>query len=78
MHPNEELLFGLFRNDLQSDIIRHMRFAHIVSILMTSLALNAQTMQGRVVCIADGDTITIFGATNTYITTLQAQRERQQ
>ena len=55
-----------------------MRFAHIVSILMTSLALNAQTMQGRVVRIADGDTITIFGATNTSITTLQAQRERQQ
>lgn len=37
-----------------------MRLALIVSMLMTSLALNAQTIQGKVVRVADGDTITIL------------------
>ena len=31
---------------------------------MTSLALNAQTLQGKVVRVADGDTITILDSTN--------------
>ena len=30
----------------------------IISLLVTSLALNAQTLQGKVVRVADGDTIT--------------------
>ena len=34
-----------------------MKLALIVSLLMTSLALNANTIQGRVVRVADGDTI---------------------
>lgn len=38
-----------------------MKLALMVSMLMTSLALNAQTLQGRVVRVVDGDTI----ATNT-------------
>ena len=42
-----------------------MKLALIVSLLMTSLALNANTIQGRVVRVADGDTITILDATNT-------------
>ena len=37
-----------------------MRFGLTVSILVTSLALNAQTIQGMVVRVADGDTITIL------------------
>ena len=37
-----------------------MRLAPIVSILMTCLALNAQTIQGKVVRVSDGDTITIL------------------
>ena len=37
-----------------------MKFTIIVSMLMTSLALNAQTLQGKVVRVADGDTITIL------------------
>ena len=37
-----------------------MRLAPIVSILVMSLALNAQTIQGKVVRISDGDTITIL------------------
>ena len=37
-----------------------MKIALIVSLLVTSLALNAQTLQGRVVRVADGDTITIL------------------
>jgi endonuclease YncB( thermonuclease family) len=41
-----------------------MRFAPIVSILVMSLALNAQTIQGKVVRVSDGDTITILDATN--------------
>ena len=35
-----------------------MKIALIVSLLVTSLALNAQTLQGKVVRVADGDTIT--------------------
>lgn len=37
-----------------------MRFAPIVSILMTCLTLNAQTIQGKVVRVSDVDTITIL------------------
>lgn len=37
-----------------------MKIVLIVSFLMTSLALNAQTLQGKVKCIADGDTFTIL------------------
>lgn len=36
-----------------------MKLALIASFLVTSLALNAQTLQGKVVRVADGDTITI-------------------
>ena len=42
-----------------------MKIALIVSLLVTSLALNAEMLQGRVVRVADGDTITILDATNT-------------
>ena len=41
-----------------------MKVALIVSLLVTSLALNAQTIQGKVVRVADGDTITILDSTN--------------
>ncbi len=34
-----------------------MRFAPIVSILMTCLTLNAQTLQGKVVRVSDEDAI---------------------
>ena len=37
-----------------------MKIALIVSLLVTSLALNAQTLQGKVVRVYDGDTITIL------------------
>ncbi len=37
-----------------------MRFTPIVSMLMMSLTLNAQTIQGKVVRVSDGDTITIL------------------
>ena len=37
-----------------------MRFTLIVSMLVMSLALNAQTIQGKVVRVSDGDTITIL------------------
>ena len=37
-----------------------MKIAIIVSLLVTSLALNAQTLQGKVVRVADGDTITVL------------------
>ena len=33
-----------------------MKFALIVSLLVTSLALNAQTLQGAGVCVAKGET----------------------
>ena len=37
-----------------------MKIALIVSLLVTSLALNAQTLQGRVVRVVARDTITIL------------------
>ena len=40
-----------------------MKLALMVSMLMTSLALNAQTLQGKVVRVADVDTITILDET---------------
>lgn len=42
-----------------------MKIALIVSLLVTSLALNAETLQCKVVRVADGDTITVLDATNT-------------
>ena len=42
-----------------------MRLAMIVSILVSCLTLNAQTIQGRAVRVADGDTLTVLDATNT-------------
>ena len=49
-----------------------MKIALIVSLLVTSLALNAEMLQGKVVRVADGDTITVLDAPNTHIITLQA------
>ena len=37
-----------------------MRFVPIVSIILSCLALTAQTIKGKVVRVADGDTITIL------------------
>lgn len=37
-----------------------MKIALIVSLLVTSLALNAEMLQGEVVRVVDGDTITIL------------------
>ena len=37
-----------------------MRLAPMAPILMTCLTLNAQTIQGKVVRVSDGDTITIL------------------
>lgn len=37
-----------------------MRFAPIVTLLVACLALNAETIQGKVVRVSDGDTITIL------------------
>ena len=42
-----------------------MRIAFIVSIIVANLALNAEMLQGKVVRVADGDTITVLDATNT-------------
>ena len=50
----------MFRHSPQSAILISMRFAPIVSMLVACLALNAQTIQGRVVRVSDGDTITIL------------------
>ena len=52
--------FFVFRHGSQSAILISMRFAPIVSMLVMSLALNAQTIQGKVVRVSDGDTITIL------------------
>lgn len=41
-----------------------MKIALIVSLLVTSLALNAETLQGEVVRVVDGDTITILDRAN--------------
>lgn len=49
-----------FRNSLKSAILNFMRFALIVSFLLSFLTLNAQTIQGKVVRVSDGDTITIL------------------
>lgn len=54
------LLFFVFNFVLQSAILNVMRFTLIVSMLVMSLALNAQTIQGKVVRVANGDTITIL------------------
>lgn len=43
-----------------------MKIALIVSLLVTSLALNAETLQGKVVRVADGDTITILDGANVH------------
>ena len=40
-----------------------MKMVIIVSMLVMSFALNAQTIQGKVVRVADGDTITVLDAT---------------
>lgn len=37
-----------------------MRLSIIASLLVSCLALDAQTLQGKVVRVADGDTITIL------------------
>ena len=50
----------LFRKSTQSAILNFMRLAPMVSMLVKSLALNGQTIQGKVVRVADGDTITIL------------------
>ena len=53
--------FFVFCFSTQFAILDAMRFAPIVSILVMSLALNAQTIQGKVVRVSDGDTSTILG-----------------
>ena len=50
----------MFRFSPQTVILNDMRFAPIVSILVMSLTLNADTIQGKVVRVSDGDTITIL------------------
>ena len=52
--------FFVFRHSPQSAILISMRLAPIVSMLVMSLALNAETIQGKVVRVSDGDTITIL------------------
>lgn len=42
-----------------------MKIALIVTVLVASLASDAQSLQGKVVRVADGDTIAILDATNT-------------
>ena len=54
------LLFFVFRSTPQSAIMDFMRFAPILSIILSCLAVDAQTLQGKVVRVADGDTITIL------------------
>lgn len=41
-----------------------MKMVIIVSMLVMSFALNAQTIQGKVVRVANGDTTTILDSTN--------------
>ena len=55
----------MFSHSPQSAILNSMRFAPIASILMTCLTLNAQTIQGKVVRVSDGDTIAVFEVSNT-------------
>lgn len=52
--------FFVFCFSTQFAILDAMRLAPIVSILVMSLALNAQTIQGKVVRVSDGDTSTIL------------------
>ena len=40
-----------------------MKLVLIVSFLVTALALNTQALQGKVVRVPDGETITILGGT---------------
>ena len=47
----------MFRFSPQTVILNDMRFAPIVSMLVMSLALNAQTIQGKVVRVSDENTI---------------------
>ncbi len=49
--------FFVFRFSPQTVILNDMRFAPIVSMLVMSLALNAQTIQGKVVRVSDENTI---------------------
>ena len=59
--PNGGLhFFLLFRFTPNFAILHFMRFVPIVSTILSCLALNAQTLQGKVVRVADGDTITIL------------------
>ena len=58
--PLWEGFFFVLRFSPKTATLLFMRLALIVSILVASLALNAQTLQGRVVRVADGDTITIL------------------
>ena len=57
---HSRMLLLPFRNSLKSAILNFMRLALFVSILSSILALNAETIQGKVVRVADGDTITIL------------------
>ena len=54
----EGFIFLLFRFTPNSAILHFMRFVPIVSTILLCLALNAQTLQGKVVRVADDDTIT--------------------
>ena len=49
-----------------------MEILLILSFLVTSLVVNAQMLQGKVMRLTDGDTIAILDATNTHVITLQA------
>ncbi len=52
--------FFLFRPPLQSAILNFMRFTSLVPTLVMSLSFDAETIQGKVVRVSDGDTITIL------------------
>ena len=61
------LVMGLFFDPAtahKSAILNFMRFAPLVSMLVACLTLNAQTIQGKVVRVADGDTIRVLESTN--------------
>ena len=49
-----------------------MEILLIVSFLVTSLAVNAPMLQGKVMRLTDGDTIAILDATNAHVITRQA------
>ena len=44
-----------------------MRLALLVSMLVACLALNAETIQGKVVRVSDGDTITVLSGATWYV-----------